>query len=94
MTEENEGLQNCTITLHNLLHSIEDIVQFSSPDNYWCCVFERVVHKYVVRSSNNKNLEFTFAQAEIRRQVFKFHNLQMTHNSDNLSSLEVCIPCT
>ena len=79
--------------LYNLLHSIDDKVRFSSLDNYWCCVFERAVHKYVVRSSNNKNLEFIFAQAEIRREVFKFHKLQTTHNSDNLSSLEVCIPC-
>ena len=91
LTEETEGLQNCTITLHNLLHCINDIVRFFSPDNYWCFVFERAMHKYVTRSSNNKNLECTFAQAEVRREVFKFNHLQITHNNNDLSSLEVCM---
>lgn len=58
--------------MHNLLHIPDDIVRFSSPDNYWCYVFERAVHTYVERSSNKKNLEFTFSKAESRREFLKF----------------------
>ena len=59
-------------SLHNLLHMVDDIKCFSSPDNYWCYVFERAIHKYVIKSLI-KNLELTFAQAEIRREVLKFN---------------------
>ena len=72
LTEEVEGLANCTISLHNLTHLPDDIVRHSSPDNYWCFVFERAVHRYVEKSSNNKNLEYTFAKAECRRELLKF----------------------
>ena len=93
LTEETEGLQNCTITLHNLLHCVDDIMRFSSPDNYWCFVFERTVHKYVTRSSNNKNLEYTFAQAEVKREVFKFQSTvtHACHNNSPRPNLEVRI---
>ena len=46
------------ISLHNLTHLPDDI---SSPDNFWCFVFEHALHSYVKRSSNNKNLELTFS---------------------------------
>ena len=42
LVEEVQGLQMCTISLHNLLHIHEDI-NFSACDNYWCAVFERAV---------------------------------------------------
>uniref|UniRef100_A0A1X7U041 Uncharacterized protein n=1 Tax=Amphimedon queenslandica TaxID=400682 RepID=A0A1X7U041_AMPQE len=72
LTEVAEGLESCVITLHNLVHLPDDIKRFSSPDNYWCFVFERAVHTYVERSSNNKHLELTFAKAESRRELLKF----------------------
>jgi len=77
LTEECEGLTSCTITLHNLTHLPEDIEQHSSPDNYWCFVFERAVRKYLEKSSNNKSLELTFAKAECKREVLKFHSPPM-----------------
>ena len=52
LTEESEGTKSCVISLHNLIHLIDDIKRFSCPDNYWCYTFERAVHKYVERSSN------------------------------------------
>ena len=72
LTEEVEGIQSCVVTLHNLIHLPEDIERFSAPDNVWCYVFERAVKGYVERSSNNKNLELTFAKAECRREFMKF----------------------
>ena len=72
LTEETEGIKSCVVTLHNLLHLPDDIERFSSPDNYWCYVFERAVKGYIERSSNFKNLEFTFARAECRREYLKF----------------------
>ena len=91
LTEEFEGFQQCTISLHNLLHLVDDIKRFSSPDNFWYYVFERAVHKYVIKSSNNKNLELTFAQAEIRREVLKFNtSLECTSNQVTDRELQVC----
>ena len=82
LTEETEGFTNCTITLHNLMHLPEDIHRLSSPDNYWCFVFERAVHKYLVQSSNNKNLELTFAKSECRREMLKFHDCFPLHEAE------------
>jgi hypothetical protein len=73
LTEENEGLKSCVVTLHNLVHLPKDIERFSSPDNFWCYVFERAVKHYIERSSNSKNLEYTFARAECRREFLKFY---------------------
>lgn len=72
LTEETEGEKSCVISLHNLVYLPHDIKRFSSPDNFWCYVFERAVHSYVERSSNNKHLEMTFAKAESRRELLKF----------------------
>lgn len=37
LTEEVQGLKSCHVTVHNLLHLLDDIKRFSSPDNY--CAF-------------------------------------------------------
>ena len=47
LVEELQGLQMCTISLHNLIHIHEDIINFAACDNYWCAVFERAVKHYV-----------------------------------------------
>ena len=46
LVQEVQGLQMCTISLHNLLHIHEDIINFSTCHNYWCEVFERAVKHY------------------------------------------------
>ncbi|XP_031555294.1 uncharacterized protein LOC116292172 isoform X2 [Actinia tenebrosa] len=71
LVEEIQGLQMCTISMHNLLHIHEDIIRFSGTDNYWCAVFERAVKGYIKRSSNCKGIEKTFAFAESRREFLK-----------------------
>lgn len=71
LVEELLGVQQCVVTGHNLQHLCEDIKRFSSPDNYWCFVFERSVKRYVERSSNKKHIEYTFANAEERRELSK-----------------------
>lgn len=74
LTEEVQGVKSCVVTLHNLLHIPEDINEFSTVDNYWCYTFERAVKKYVLKSSNGKNLELTFARSECRREFLRFYN--------------------
>ena len=69
--EEVEGLSMCTISLHNMIHVDEDIVNFSATDNYWCAVFERAVKHYVRKSHNSKGIEITFAKSESRREFLK-----------------------
>ncbi|KAM7429079.1 hypothetical protein ABFA07_020015 [Porites harrisoni] len=71
LVEEVQGLQMCTISLHNLLHIHEDIINFSACDNYWCAVFERAVKHYVKNSHNCKGIERTFASSEVRREFLK-----------------------
>ena len=36
--EETQGLDMCTISVLNLLHVHEDILNFAATDNYWCAV--------------------------------------------------------
>lgn len=52
-----EGLAMCTISVHNLPHIHEDILNFSAPDNICCAVFERAVKEYVKKSHNGKALK-------------------------------------
>ncbi|XP_048586101.1 uncharacterized protein LOC125568272 [Nematostella vectensis] len=75
--EETQGLEMCTISVHNLTHAHEDLINFAASDNYWCAVFERAVKKYVGRSHNCKGLEMTFAKAECRRESLK--SLEQAH---------------
>lgn len=70
-TEETQGLEMYTISVHSMLHVHEDILNFSATDNYWCAVFERAVKDYVKRSHNFKGVEGTFASAEARREFLK-----------------------
>lgn len=69
--EEAQGLDMCSISIHNMLHIHEDILNFSATDNYWCSVFERAVKDYVKRSHICKGIEGTFAKAEARREYLK-----------------------
>lgn len=69
--EEVQGLEMCTISMHNLLHIHEDILNFSSADNTWCAVFERAVKEYVKKSHNGKGIETTFAHVEAIREHLK-----------------------
>ena len=71
LVEEQLGLDQCVVIAHNLEHAAEDIQRFSSPDNYWCEVYERAVTNYIATSSNKKNIELTFAKAEGRRELLK-----------------------
>ncbi len=67
--EETHGLQHCVVTLHNLEHIADDILRFSSPDNFWYYSHERAVLRYTSNPSNRKNIEQTFAKAECRRRA-------------------------
>jgi len=69
--EEVQGLAMCTISLHNLLHIHEDILNFSASDNTWCAVFERAVKEYVKKSHNGKSIETTFPHVEAIREYLK-----------------------
>ena len=60
---------NTVMTLHNLEHIPEDILRFFSPDNFWCFSYERSVNRYTGYSSNCKNIEYSFAKAECRREL-------------------------
>ena len=66
LVAESHGIFHYVVTLHNLEHISEDIVRFSSPDNFWCYSYERAVDRYTGYSSNCKNIEHSFAKAECR----------------------------
>lgn len=71
LVEEVQGLALFTISMHNLLHIHEDIINFSASDNVWCAVCERAVKEYVKKSHDGKNIEATFAHAESIREYSK-----------------------
>lgn len=89
LIEECQGLKMCTISLHNLVHIHEDIINFSSPDNYWCATFERAVKQYVKKSHNCKGIEASFAQSESRREFLKPLKEKDETKSGNLSKESV-----
>ncbi|XP_020896396.1 uncharacterized protein LOC110235289 [Exaiptasia diaphana] len=71
ISEETFGLAACVITEHNLLHVTEDIYRFSAPDNFWVFDLERAVKRYVNQSTNHKNIEKTYSNNEVRREVLQ-----------------------
>lgn len=75
LEEESLGVENCVITLHNLLHFKDDIAHFSSLDNYSCWTEEWAVRRYILASNNHKNIEITFALSEARREFLKLREL-------------------
>ena len=59
--EEFYGLSACTENVEYTLHMPEDIVRHSTPDNYWCYLYERQVRYYKRQTTNMKSLCKTFA---------------------------------
>ena len=69
--EETQGLDMCTVSVHNMLHVHEDIINFSATANYPCAVFERTAKYYIKRSNNCKGVEARFAKAKARGEFLK-----------------------
>lgn len=61
----------CAISVHNLLHVHEDILNFSAPDNVWCAVFERAMKEFVKKSHNGKGIEAMFGHVAATREYLK-----------------------
>ena len=61
MYEELYGLAACIENVEYSLHMPEDVQQHSSPDNYWCFMYERLVCYYKRQTTNMKTLCKTFA---------------------------------
>ena len=68
---EVQELEMCAISLHNLLHILKGIQNFSASDNIRCAVFERAVKEFVKKSHNGKNIEVTFAYLEAIKEYLK-----------------------
>ena len=90
LVEESQGLNSCRVVSDNITHIHEDVLNFSSPDNYWRYNFERAVKRYVSISSNHKNIEITFARAELRRDVLKVLSLKSQEVDSETET--VCYP--
>ena len=88
--EESQGLRACHLVNHNLTHIHEDVLNFGTPDNYWCYNFERAVQRYVTISNNHKNIEVTFARTELRREILKVRSSLKIQESD--SETGICYP--
>ena len=59
--EELYGLAACTVNVEYSLHMPEDVQRHSTPDNYWCFMYERLVRYYKRQTTNMKALCKTFA---------------------------------
>ena len=71
LLKDKYGLPSCHAVNHLVTHIHKDVLYFGSPDNYWCYYFERAVGRYTAISNNHKNIELTFARAELRREILK-----------------------
>ena len=89
--EEAQGLEMCTISVHNMIHIHEDVINFSATDNYWCAVFERAVKSYVKRSRNCKGVERSFTKAEARRECLKNLKEGDDNPCDECDTSQVCM---
>ena len=93
LLEERYGLSSCHLVNHLLTHIHEDVVNFGSPDNFWCYDFERSVARYISISNNHKNYELTFARAELRRDGLSGLSARvlMTHCCASLSEMSTVV---
>ena len=93
LLEERYGLSSCHLVNHLLTHIHEDVVNFGSPDNFWCYDFERSVARYISISNNHKNNELTFARAELRRDGLSGLSARvlMTHCCASLSEMSTVV---
>ena len=92
LSEEQVGLQQCHVTLHNLIHLPDDVIRFGPPDNFWCFSFERAVKRFVHQKTNSKNIELSFAKAECRREFQRALTPppdQPKYNKDLVSNITV-----
>ena len=90
LLEESQGLSSCHVVNHNLTHIHEDVLNFGSSDNYWCYNFERAVGRYIAISTNHKNIELTFARAELWQEVLKVRTSLKAQ--ENGSEVTICYP--
>ena len=90
--EQCYGVACCSENLEYSLHLPSDIYRHSSPDNYWCFVYERLVRFYKLQTTNQKTLCKTFAdRANQLRFVTSFLELQSSkettdHNTAGFTS--------
>lgn len=90
LVEEVLGKAECRITIHNLIHVSDGVHRFSSPDNYWCYVFERAVADYVNTPTNGRNVEHTYASKELRKEFQKLkQGSQQSQNVADFSETKV-----
>ena len=85
LLEERYGPSSCHLVNHLLTHINEDAMNFGSSDNYWCYDFERAVAMYIAISNNHKNIELTFARAELRRDILKVRESINSRSNEDVS---------
>ncbi|XP_066914088.1 uncharacterized protein [Clytia hemisphaerica] len=95
LLEEQIGPKQCVITCHNSIHIAQDILRFSHSDNHWVWKNERSIKRHKAVQTNFKNIEYTYAKAEIARETRMVHGKETppwTHKEDDknavVSSLE------
>ena len=88
--EELYGLSACTENVVYSHHMPEDIIRHSTPDNYWCYVYERSVKCYKRQTTNMKNVAKTFITRAV--QLHFVTRYLSTHNSQSVES-ETSEPC-
>lgn len=80
LLEERYGLSSCHLVNHLLTHIHEDVVNFGSPDNFWCYDFERSVK---VRGSINVQSDDGLSDLSAR--------VLMTHCCASLSEMSTVV---
>lgn len=74
--EELYGATYCSENVEYSVHMPEVIKRHSSPDNYSCEMFERIIRSHKLQSTNSKTVEVTYAERENIRQFVNNYEKQ------------------
>lgn len=87
------GTSACMENLEYSLHLPDDICRHSSPDNYWCFMYERMVRFYKSQTTNQKNLAKTLAdraaQLEFVTTYLETHSIPLS--GQPTSNFQTCL---
>lgn len=84
------SFEHCTENLECSLHIPDDILRHSSPDNYWCYIFERLVSFHKQQKTNKKSFCKTLADRCHQLDFVELHLKKLSKCPSVVMENDVC----